>query len=288
MMDSEFKPVNTGNRIVSMLLDHFFMCIIGFLVFLPGTIHLFSEAFKVSHDPPDFTFFNGGIKYYAVFSLALYICKDTINGRSLAKRIMKFQVVDNKTGRVASPMQCMVRNLFIAIWIIEVFVAIANPYRRIGDRVAGTRLVNYDPYLLQPKIDFKKIISPLIVSFGAMCLLILLTPSIKFPRTELSKTSYNPTESKELEKLLSDSLGQYFTPDIRIYDTVKNKPIKYISTILRLKDNYISDQNSYQLLDEITTRIIYSRYPSETFTGKLQYVFQGKGQFQSRTTTIGN
>lgn len=77
------------------------------------------------------------------------------------------------------------------------------------------------------------------------------------------------------------------TPDIRVYDSVKNKNLKYISTILRLRENYIDDDNSYNQLHEISTNLIYSKFPKKSFTGQIKYVYQGDGQFQSRETTIG-
>lgn len=112
-------------------------------------------------------------------------------------------------------------------------------------------------------------------------------PSEIRSKTVYSETSYNVAESKELEKLITDSLGQYLTPDIRVYDTIKNKRLKYISTILRLKENYIADDDSYNQLHRMTTDLIYSKVPRETFAGQIKYVYQGSGQFQSRATTIG-
>ncbi len=114
-----------------------------------------------------------------------------------------------------------------------------------------------------------------------------LTSSMKMAKINYSETSYNQTESKELEKVITDSLGEYLTPDIRVYDTVKNENLKYVSTILKLNDNYIADDNSYNQLYETTTNLIYSKFPKETFTGQINFVYQGDGQFQSRTTTIG-
>ena len=106
-------------------------------------------------------------------------------------------------------------------------------------------------------------------------------------RDSYSRTSYNQAESKELEQLIADSLGEYLTPDIRIYDTVKNENLKFISTIIKLKENYIEDDNSYKQLHELTTNLIYSRFSKETFTGQIKYVYQGSGEFRGRETTIG-
>jgi hypothetical protein len=37
----------------------------------------------------------------------------------------------------------------------------------------------------------------------------------------------------------------------------------------------------------MTTNLIYSKFPQETFTGKIKYVYQGSGQLQISATTIG-
>ena len=112
-------------------------------------------------------------------------------------------------------------------------------------------------------------------------------PKMEMSKTNYSETSYNQTESKELEKLLTDSLGQYLTADIRVYDTIKNENLKYISTILKLRRNFLEDDNSYGQLNDVTTSLIYSKFPKETFTGQLKFIYQASGQFQSRSTTIG-
>lgn len=287
MTSLDNRPISVGTRIGAMLLDHVFMTIIAMVFFLPTMISGFSDAFKVSHEQTDFNFMEGPMKYIGLIGFALYFCKDIINGRSIAKRILKLQVVDNKTGQVASPLQCFVRDIFCVLWIIEVVVALTNTSRRIGDRVAGTRLVYYDPTLEQPKPNVGKLALPVIISYGLIALLMSVMPSTTMAKTNYSETSYNATESKALEKVITDSLGLFLTPDIRVYDTVKNESLKYVSTILKLKENYIADDNSYNQLHSMTTNLIYSIMPKETFTGHIKYVYQSNRQFQSRATTIG-
>ncbi|OWR12860.1 RDD family protein [Chryseobacterium sp. VAUSW3] len=287
MISNDNRPISVGTRLGAMLLDHVFMTIIAMIFFLPTMISGFSDAFKVSHEQTDFNFMEGPMKYIGLIGFALYFCKDIINGRSIAKRILKLQVVDNKTGQVASPLQCFVRDIFCVLWIVEVIVAMANTSRRIGDRVAGTRLVHYDPALEQSKPNVAKLALPVIISYGLIALLMSVMPSTTMAKTNYSEASYNAAESKELEKVITDSLGQYLTPDIRVYDTVKNENLKYVSTILKLKENYIADDNSYNQLHIMTTNLIYSKMPKETFTGQIKYVYQSSGQFQSRATTIG-
>jgi len=287
MTANDIRPISVGTRLVAMLLDHVFMTIIAMVFFLPTMISGFSGAFNVSHEQTDFNFMGGPMKYIGLFGFALYFCKDIINGRSIGKRILKLQVVDNKTGEVASPLQCFVRDIFCILWLIEVIVAITNTSRRLGDKVAGTKLVHFDPTLEQPKTNVSKLALPVIISFGLIVLLMSLMPSASMAKTNYSETSYNAAESKELEKLIADSLGQYLTPDIRVYDTVKNENLKYVSTILKLNENYIADNNSYNQLHDMATNLIYSKLPKETFTGQIKYVYQSGGQFQSRATTIG-
>lgn len=281
------KQISVGTRLGTMLLDHFVMTMIAMLFFIPSMISGFSDAFKVSHEQTNPDFMGGTLGYVGMFGFALYFCKDIFNGRSIAKRILKLQIVDNTTGQVASPLKCFIRNILCVLWPIEVIVAMTNTNRRLGDRIAGTQLVKFDPSLEQPKINIGKILLPIGISYGLMLLLMQLMPKMEMSKTNYSETSYNQTESKELEKLLTDSLGQYLTADIRIYDTIKNENLKYVSTILRLKENYIEDDNSYRQLNDVTTNLIYSKFPKETFTGQLKFIYQASGQFQSRSTTIG-
>jgi uncharacterized RDD family membrane protein YckC len=281
------SPISAGTRLAAMLLDHIIMTFIAMLFFLPGMVQGFSNAFTVSHEQLDFNFMEGPMQYIGMFGFALYFCKDSINGRSIAKRLLKLQIVDYKSEQAATPLQCFVRNIFCIIWPIEAIIALSNPSRRLGDRVAGTKLVRYQPGLDQPKINIGKIALPIFISYALILLIMQLMPTFEKAKTNYSETSYNQTESKELEKLLTDSLGQYLTPDIRIYDTIKNERIKYVSTILKLKENYIADDDSYKQLHEMTTYLIYSKLPKETFTGQIKYVFKSSGQFQSRATTIG-
>jgi uncharacterized RDD family membrane protein YckC len=146
--------------------------------FIPMMIKQFANAFMSDHDPKEFMFPSGPLFYMALIGPALYYCKDCINGRSPGKRITKLQVVDNKIGAVASPLQCLVRGLFIIIWPIEVIVTLTNPARRIGDLVAGTKVIDYDPALEQPKIDIVKLIIPFAISYGFIALIMLGVQSL--------------------------------------------------------------------------------------------------------------
>jgi uncharacterized RDD family membrane protein YckC len=281
------RPISVGTRLAAMFLDHFFMTFIAVAFLLPTMISDMFASFTPTHEPTDFNFWGGSTMYLGMFGFALYFCKDIINGRSIAKRILKLQVVDNKTGQVATPFQCLIRNIFCVIWFVEVVVAMTNTNRRLGDRIAGTKLVPFDPTIDQPKFNIGRLFLPIIVTYAILLFLMQLTPSIKTANPIYSKTSYNETASNNLKKVLTDSLGRFAVPDIKIYDSLQNENLKYISVILKLKANYIGSDDDYNRLHEKTINLIYSIYPKESFVGQIKYIYQNGGQFISKSTTIG-
>ncbi|MBK6284716.1 MAG: hypothetical protein IPF54_20630 [Draconibacterium sp.] len=92
------KKLETGTRLGSMLLDHFIMTDCG-NIFIPEIISMTSNM--LVHEQPKSDVF-GGTSYIFMIGFAIYFCKDCINGRSIAKRILKLQIVDNSKGEVAS------------------------------------------------------------------------------------------------------------------------------------------------------------------------------------------
>lgn len=287
-MDSiDNKPITVGTRLGAMMLDHIIMVFLMMPFYIPLLIAKLSDAFKVSHNQTSTAYFSGTLGYIAIFGFSLYFCKDIVNGRSFAKRILKLQLVDNVTDKVASPLQCLVRNAFCIIWPVEVIVAMLNTNRRLGDRIAGTQLIKFDTTLEQPKINIGKLLIPVIISYAVVVLVMQLTPKREITQTNHIENSYNQAESKELENLFTDSLGQSLIPDIRVYDSVQNENLKYISAILKLKANYIADESNYNELHTIATNLIYSKYPKETFKGQIKYMYQEPGQFQSKSARIG-
>lgn len=288
MTPDNHRPINAGIRMATMILDHFFMCFIAMFFYLPILVSMIASSVRTMEEQEPYPFENGPMLYLGIFSFTLYFLKDIFKGRSLAKLILKLQLVDNKTGEVASPLQCFVRDLFCIIWPVEFIVALANPGRRIGDRVAGTRLVYYNPAIHKVKLNIGKVILPILIGFGLTALLVQIIPTPGFDRTIYKKSSYNHPESKALEQLISDSLGEYVMPEIKIYDTVTNSNLKYISAIIRLRENYLESDDSYLQLHQMTTDLIYQQFPKESFTGQIRYVFRRPGKFQSKSTSIGS
>lgn len=282
--------ISTGTRLAAMFLDHLFMTFIALAFFIPQMIVSFAGAFSTNHEQTNTNTIDS-LAYLSMVGFALYFCKDSINGRSIAKRILKLQVVDNSTGQAASPLKCLVRNLFLILWPIETIIALTNPSRRIGDRVAGTKLVAFDPSIEQPKPNTGQAFIALLIAYTPIFLLMLLMQGLIWTmnggKVDYVESSYNPKASKEMEQLLTDSLGQYLTPNVKIYDQVRNEDLKYISSIMQLKENYLENESDYEQLNAMTTRLIYSKYPDGAFTGAVKYIYQTSGKMQSQSTRIG-
>ena len=101
------------------------------------------------------------------------------------------------------------------------------------------------------------------------------------------ESSYNNAESKALEQLYADKLGQNLTADVRVYDKVEGKPLKYVSIIYRLKENYLDDMGNSKELKAATEQYLYNMFPKESFTGQAKYVYQGNSSMQMSSNAIG-
>ncbi|WP_044399481.1 RDD family protein [Lacinutrix sp. Hel_I_90] len=120
-------------RISSMLLDHFLICI---LIIPPAIIlTILSENIGLK--------MNDGMGFFAFFIMVfVYLNKDFFKGKSPAKRILGYRVINRKTEKPATELQCFVRNLTICVaWPLEVVIGFINPDRRIGDFIANTKVV---------------------------------------------------------------------------------------------------------------------------------------------------
>lgn len=120
-----------GTRLGSMILDHCIMCCVGVILGIPFFIIGF---FLKRHLNLNVTFIVG------ILVFVIYFCKDILNGKSPAKRLLGLQVVDLKTGQPASKLQTIIRNITIPLWPLEVLCTLFSKNRRIGDLLAGTKV----------------------------------------------------------------------------------------------------------------------------------------------------
>tara|TARA_R110002051_G_C8699977_1_gene494252 strand:- start:989 stop:1567 length:579 start_codon:yes stop_codon:yes gene_type:complete len=121
------------HRIFSMFLDHCIMC----FIIIPLGFLIFGFAMLLEN------YLNKEIAIVLIFiPFFVYINKDFLNGKSPAKRILGFQVIDLKTNNPANELQCFIRNLTIFFaWPLEVIIGLINPKRRIGDFLANTKVI---------------------------------------------------------------------------------------------------------------------------------------------------
>lgn len=115
-----------------MLLDHIVFCLlmappifIANLVFGSGSLFQWSSSETI-------------VFYSGVF---VYLNKDIVMGQSFGKRITGFRIVDRTSGLPADEFQCLIRNITIPVWPLEVVLVLFSPSRRLGDMMANTLTV---------------------------------------------------------------------------------------------------------------------------------------------------
>jgi hypothetical protein len=132
--------LNRVNRLVIMIVDQFSMTLILLILAAPVLFLEFQTLF-VTHEPMDIYIGQG---FYEAFVLSLYFNKDIFLGRSIGKRLLRFAVINKQTGEAAGPLRCLVRNLTLIFWPVEVILAMVNVQERLGDYMAGTKLVSFE------------------------------------------------------------------------------------------------------------------------------------------------
>ena len=142
-----------GRRLNSMSTDFSFILTISFpffaLLFIPAIFEI--PDIGVGMDTFTLIFL---IPYSIVEFLLLN--KDIFSARSVAKRQYGYQIVSLKTNEPASELQCVIRNSTGVIWPVEVLVTMFSPTRRLGDLLAGTKLIDKekeDPEQIMDEIN---------------------------------------------------------------------------------------------------------------------------------------
>lgn len=282
------KEVTAGTRIGAMLLDHFVMTFAIMFLVLPFTIGSFGEG--ITDDSTTSPFSSDLFFYLMVFGMSLYFNKDMIQGKSVAKRALKLEVVNIKTGEVASSLKCLIRNLTIAVWPIEVIAVLINPSRRIGDLIAGTR-VGYisDERNSKPRVDFKNLLLSILIGFMILFAgSLLLKGKIgngAFDNPDYVETSYNKTLSTQLEIHLDSMRSDYLVDThVKVYDTITNDSLKYISALFYLNENYI-DRSSFENIKQDIFNSMYQIVPKSDFILMGKFIYDGQSTKQSTSRT---
>lgn len=72
--------------------------------------------------------------------LVPYLNKDFLQGRSPAKRLLGLQLQE-VNGAPANELRAFLRNVTALMWPVEVLLIVAGSQKRLGDYLAGTRVV---------------------------------------------------------------------------------------------------------------------------------------------------
>jgi len=130
-----------GRRIQTMQMDFAYQLFLFIYWLLAGIITLKILAFTYPQNG-FVSSFNTTLPHIVIGLMTLVLInKDYFNGQSVINRFQGYQIVDAKTNQTASAIQCAIRNCTLLIWPVEVLFAMANPERRVGDFIAGTKMI---------------------------------------------------------------------------------------------------------------------------------------------------
>lgn len=141
-----FKAPDTVNRLAAALLDQVFAFILKMLAFAPLFMSMGGfSSYSIPSKNPLLVFLEPQFIISFISLSSVYYLKDVFDGRGPGKRMMGLQIVDSFSGKTASPVKTVLRSFGNLLWPLECIMAIANPARRSGDFIAGTRLSEYVP-----------------------------------------------------------------------------------------------------------------------------------------------
>lgn len=280
--------MKVGTRLGAMLLDHIVMTFVIMFLVLLSTIGSFGDG--ITDESTSSPFSSDLFLYVLIFGMSLYFNKDMIQGKSVAKRALKLEVVDNKTGEIASSLKCLVRNLTIAVWPIEVIAVLVSPSRRIGDLIAGTR-VDYTSVdrNSKPRINFKHLFLSVILGFMILYASSLLVKGEigngAFDSPDYIESSYNKRLSTQLENYLDSARSDYLMDThVKAYDNIVNDSLKYISVTFYLKENYIDSRSFKDIKQEIFNSMFDIVHKSD-FILKGKFIYDGQSTKKSTWRT---
>ncbi|WP_062129157.1 RDD family protein, partial [Geofilum rubicundum] len=131
-----------NRRIKTMISDYIFILAVFFPFFM---VIMIASFFFTTNNLAEISSINITLSCSLVpFSAMIFVIlnKDFFNGQSVSKRIYGYQIIDNKTNMAANETKCMLRNVTMIVWPIEVLMTLMNPTRRLGDLIAGTKLID--------------------------------------------------------------------------------------------------------------------------------------------------
>lgn len=273
------KEITAKTRIKAMFLDHIVMSFIIMLLIFPFIFSGLGEG--ITDDSVATPFSSDFVSVIMIFGISLYFNKDIIQGKSIAKRALKQEIVNIKSGEVASPLKCLIRNLTIAIWPIELIAVLVNPSRRIGNLIAGTKVENItEERNSKPKIDFRNLILSIVIGFiivwGGSFLVKDKIGNGAFSSPDYVTHSYNKVFSNQLETHLDNTRSDYLMDtNIKVYDEITNDSLKYVSALFYLNEDCI-DKSSFEQIKQEIFSSMFEIIPKSDFILMGKFIYDGK------------
>ncbi|MCE2732962.1 MAG: RDD family protein [Cyclobacteriaceae bacterium] len=116
------------NRFQSILIDFIILFIVTIV------LSIIDEIFFIS------TYSENSKAILFTFQLLALIGKDLLFGQSIGKYFIGLRIISTKTGKVANPLQCVLRNVSFFLWPIELLILSWSPKRRLGDYITATKV----------------------------------------------------------------------------------------------------------------------------------------------------
>lgn len=295
----EQKTPEVGNRLAMMVLDHILFSVAGAIIMLPiWFVFIFSTLKEGGPNPATGgQAIFGGIQVMLVlyaFIMAIYLNKDAINGRSPAKRILGARVVNMSDGQTASPLKCLLRNITLIFWPIEALLALlTSDRRRLGDYLAGTRVVMQAPDNPPATLDWGKILLSYVAGVGLIGLLMLpvyfmmgFLENKAQENLELydngsmddGETSNETTLASEMDAslavMLEPVLSDYLS-DISV-QTMEQGADNYVVDIsgIALNDDLMNDDEQLDMLKKMAQKTLEAKLPAASLPVKGRIVIR--------------
>lgn len=210
-----------------------------------------------------------------ILGLSAFLAKDIFNGRSIGKRVLKLQVLDQRTSLPLTPLKSVLRNITTIVLLpLEVIAIIVNPERRIGDKFVGSCVQRYA--LNSAEYSLPALLIGSISSIFLSSIIFLMPFSLLTGEVHESKM-LNLSKSDSLSNLINKEIRPYIVKDVTVtaYDGKEDSELAYVKIVCNLRENYF-DENFpvVVIVDSIIQNSVKQVYLPLTYKGIINYHYE--------------
>jgi len=218
-------------RVFAFLIDHFLFVFVGvFAAFISMGKNWDLNGLENTN----------GLTFALIAVTLFYLCKDIIGGQSLGKRVFSIKTVDYEDeNNTPSSVSLVLRNIFIFLWPIEIIVLVfSKEKRRLGDRIAGTKVVRITTSLKPRAILAASLLVTILAAF------VTLTPLITKNSAAYAIAIQALEKSNDVHSKIGniESFGKFPTGSIKVHNGIGRATIEIhingesegIDTVIRL------------------------------------------------------